>query len=260
MRNRPVASFRLPGNRRCHLAHLKGTERARYVRGMFGRIAGRYDLLNTAMTAGRHYAWRRAAARMAAGSMTGPALDVATGTGDFAVELARLSNVEKAVGLDFSPEMLEAAGRKADSKRLRDRIDYLVADAHSLPFEDGRFTCAVVGFGIRNFIDVPKAIAEMARVVRPGGRVGVLEIVRMEGRSPASRLLPLCFRYVTPWLGAALAGEREAYTYLPESVQGFMTAGLMADLMRAAGLRNVTVKKMALGSVAFLMGEKAPVG
>ena len=86
---------------------------------MFGRIAGRYDLLNTAMTAGRHYAWRRTAARMAAGSMAGPALDVATGTGDFAVELARLSNIEKAVGLDFSPEMLEAAGRKAESKRLR---------------------------------------------------------------------------------------------------------------------------------------------
>ena len=227
---------------------------------MFGRIAGRYDLLNTAMTAGRHYAWRRAAARMAAGSMTGPALDVATGTGDFAVELARLSNVENAVGLDFSPEMLEAAGRKAESKRLRDRIDYLVADAHSLPFEDSRFTCAVVGFGIRNFIDMPKAIAEMARVVRPGGRVGVLEIVRMEGRGPASRLFPLCFRYVTPWLGAALAGEREAYSYLPESVQGFMTAGKLADLMRGAGLRNVAVKKMALGSVAFLVGEKAPVG
>ena len=227
---------------------------------MFGRIAGRYDLLNTAMTAGRHYAWRRAAARMAAGSLTGPALDVATGTGDFAVKLARLPNVTNAVGLDFSPEMLEAAGRKAESKRLDGRIDYLVGDAHGLPFEDGRFTCAVVGFGIRNFIDVPKAIGEMVRVVRPGGRVGVLEIVQMDGKGPVGRLFPLCFRYVTPWLGAALAGEREAYSYLPESVQGFMTAGKLADLMRGAGLRNVAVKKMALGSVAFLVGEKALVG
>ena len=225
---------------------------------MFGRIAGRYDLLNTAMTAGRHYAWRRAAARMAAGSLTGPALDVATGTGDFAVELARLPNVERAVGLDFSPEMLEAAWRKAEDKRLQGRIGYLVGDAHELPFADGLFTCAVVGFGVRNFIDVPRAIGEMVRVVRPGGRVGILEIVQMDGRGPASRLLPLCFRYVAPWLGAALAREREAYTYLPESVQGFMTAGLLADLMRGAGLRNVAVKKMALGSVAFLMGEKAP--
>ena len=227
---------------------------------MFGRIAGRYDLLNTAMTAGRHYAWRRAAARVAAGAMTGPALDVATGTGDFAVELARLPNVARAVGLDFSPQMLDAATRKAEAKRLRGKIDYLIGDAHELPFEDSMFTCAVVAFGVRNFIDAPRAIAEMARVVRPGGRVGVLEIVQMDGRGPASRLLPLCFRYVTPWLGAALAREREAYTYLPESVQGFMTAGLLADIMHEAGLSNITARKMALGSVAFLLGEKAPGG
>ncbi len=197
---------------------------------------------------------------MAAGSMTGPALDVATGTGDFAVELARLPNVEKAVGLDFSQEMLEAARRKASDKGLRGRIDYLVGDAHELPFADGLFTCAVVGFGARNFIDLPRAIGEMARVVRPGGRVGVLEIVRMDGRGPASRLLPLCFRYVAPRLGAALAGEREAYTYLPESVRGFMTAGVLAEVMRGAGLGNLAVKKMALGSVAFLVGEKVSAG
>ncbi len=225
---------------------------------MFSRIAGRYDLLNTAMTAGRHHAWRRAAARAAAGSLTGPALDVATGTGDFAVELARLPRVTRAVGLDFSREMLAAARRKAERKQLQERIDYLAGDAHHLPFADHRFTCAVAGFGVRNFIDAPKAIGEMVRVVRPGGRVGLLEIVRLDGKGPASRLLPLCFRYVTPRLGAALAREREAYTYLPESVQGFMTANRLAELMGAAGLRNVTVKKMALGSVAFLMGEKAP--
>ena len=223
---------------------------------MFARIAPRYDLLNTLMTAGRHYAWRRMAAHIAVGDMAGSALDVATGTGDLALDLARTPRVTEVVGLDFTPEMLTLAGRKARKKDLAGRVAYLVGDAHAIPLPDEHFICATVGFGVRNFVDIPRALGEMARVVLQGGRVVVLEIVRAEGRGAVGRLFPVYFRYVTPWVGALIAGDREAYTYLPDSVQGFMSAGELASKMEDAGLRNVAVRKLALGSVAIVSGEK----
>ena len=223
---------------------------------MFARISGRYDLLNTVMTAGRHHAWRRLAAGLAVGNLRGPALDVATGTGDLALDLARIPAVTQVVGLDFTREMLAVAARKTLENGLTGRVGYLLGDAHALPFPDDRFICATVGFGVRNFIDVPRTLRETARVLRPGGRVAVLEIVRQEGRGPVSRLFPLYFRYVTPWLGTVLAGDSEAYTYLPESVQGFLSANELARMMEEAGLRNVAVRGLALGTVAIVSGEK----
>ena len=239
------------------MAHLRGPERARYVAKIFARTAGRYDLMNTVMTAGRHYAWRRMVADMAMVGPPGPALDVATGTGDLALDLARKPLATTVVGLDFVPEMLGIASHKAHQKGLADRVRYLLADAHDLPFPDGHFICATVGFGIRNFSDVPRTLQEMARVVRPGGRVAVLEIVRTGGPSPAGLLFRLYFRYVTPLLGAIVARDRETYTYLPESVQSFSSAEELASVVRGAGLQNVSVRKLALGTVAIVMGQKA---
>ena len=190
------------------------------------------------------------------GATEGPALDVAAGTGDFALELARKPIVSNVVGLDFAGEMLTIAARKARTRGLDGRIGYTLGDAHDLPFADGHFICATVGFGIRNFTDVAGALREMARVVRPGGRVVLLEIVRMEGTGAVSRAFPLYFRYVTPWLGAILAGDREAYTYLPESVQGFVSASELASMMGDAGLAEVSVRRLALGSVAIVAGQR----
>jgi demethylmenaquinone methyltransferase/2-methoxy-6-polyprenyl-1,4-benzoquinol methylase len=223
---------------------------------MFGRISARYDLLNTVMSAGRHHAWRRMAAGRAVEGLAGPALDVATGTGDFALDLAHRSQVTEVVGLDFAPEMLRVATRKSRQRHLAERTTYAVGDAHALPFSDSQFICATVGFGVRNFIDVPRALREMTRVVRPGGRVVVLEIVRLGGLGPVSRLLTTYFRFATPLLGTVMAGDREAYTYLPKSVQGFLTAGELAALMEEAGLRDVSFRKLALGTVAILVGVK----
>ena len=239
------------------MAHLRGQERARYVSRMFARISRRYDLLNAVMTAGRHHAWRRMAVDMSLDGLAGPALDVATGTGDFALDLAGRPAVSHVVGLDYSHEMLSIATRKAQRRGLSNRVSLLAGDAHSLPFADEQFICATVGFGIRNFIDVPAALRELARVVRPGGRVTTLEIVRVEGRGPVARLFPLYFRHVTPSLGALLAGDREAYTYLPESVQSFHSAVEIASMMEDAGLRNVTFRALALGSVAIHVGHRA---
>ena len=237
------------------MAELKGRERARYVADMFGRISARYDLVNTLMTAGRHHAWRRMAAGTAAGTLDGPALDVATGTGDFAHQLALRPAVTGVVGLDFSRQMLDIAVHKTSEEGLDSLVSYTLGDAHALPFPDDHFICATVGFGVRNFTDVPRALGEMARVVRPGGRVVSLEIVRLDGLDAISRLIQLHFRYVTPWLGALFAGDREAYTYLPESVEGFLSAGELASTMERAGLVNVTYRKLALGAVAIHVGE-----
>ena len=217
------------------MAHLRGRDRSLYVARMFSRISRRYDRLNTIMTAGRHYAWRKLAAQMAVGELTGPALDVACGTGDFAIALAAQPRVTGVVGLDFAKPMLPLAVEKS-RRRAAASVDYIAGDAHSLPFPDDAFICVTVGFGVRNFVDLPRALSEMARVLRPGGRLVILEIVRMEGSGILPRLLPAFFRAVAPWLGALFAGDREAYTYLPESVQGFVTASDIAAALQEAGL------------------------
>ena len=145
---------------------------------------------------------------------------MATGTGDFALELAGHASVSSVVGLDSTPEMLRVADAKSRAMERSARVSWLVGDAHHIPCRDAQFICATVGFGIRNFASVSDALREIVRVVKPGGKVVVLEIVRMEGRSLLSRLFPIYFRYATPWIGGLLAGDREAYAYLPASVEG----------------------------------------
>lgn len=238
------------------MAQLKGEERARYVARMFDRISRRYDLLNTVMSGGRHYAWRRKAVEMAIGDLSGPALDVATGTGDFMFDLLAKQAVTNVIGLDFTPRMLAIADNKAHRRGESGRIGLVAGDAHKLPLRDDHFICATVGFGVRNFIDLPRALGEIKRVLRPGGRLVILEIVRSEGNGLWSKLFPLCFRYVTPWVGAILAGDREAYTYLPESVQGFLSAEHLASMMEDAGFSDVTYRKLGMGTVAIHVGIK----
>ena len=225
---------------------------------MFARISRRYDLMNSVMSGGRHYAWRRMATQMAVRGLRGAALDVATGTGDFAFDLARRPETTAVMGLDFTREMMELGLPKARRQGVESKVSFTEGDAHDLPFPDDSFICATVGFGIRNFIDVPRALGEMARVVVPGGRVVSLEIVRQDGRDPISQMARFHFRYVTPWLGAALAGDREAYTYLPQSAQSFMSAPELTQAMRDAGLESVECKKLALGTVAIHVGLKPP--
>ena len=183
-------------------------------------------------------------------------MDVATGTGDFAFDLARRAEVTSVVGLDFTRDMMTIGVQKGIRHGVGESVSFTEGDAHELPFADDSFMCATVGFGIRNFIDVPKALREMARVVSPGGRVVSLEIVRQDGRDPISAMARMHFRYATPWLGALLAGDREAYTYLPQSAQGFMSADELTGAMTDAGLRVTHCVKLALGTVAIHVGEK----
>ena len=235
---------------------LKGDAKARYVAGMFARIARRYDLLNTVMTGGMHHRWRKLAARLATEGVNGVALDVATGTGDFAFALAKRPGVHSAVGVDFVAEMVALARLKAQRRHASEKVRFAQADALSLPFPDDTFICATSGFSMRNVTDVARAVQEMARVVRPGGRVVILEISPFERDGLFPRLFRFYFHRVVPLVGGILSGDREAYTYLPRSVDIFLHAPELARLMEEAGLENVSYRKAGMGSVAVHVGEK----
>jgi demethylmenaquinone methyltransferase/2-methoxy-6-polyprenyl-1,4-benzoquinol methylase len=236
------------------LATLRGRERADYVVGMFGRISGRYDLLNALMSGGRHHAWRRKALNMALDGLEaeGPALDLAAGTLDFPLDAADWGEW---VATDFSAPMLKIGVDKLHRANKADWVGVALSDAHSLPFKDRSFALVTVGFGMRNFIDRPAALAEIGRVLVPDGRLVVLDIFSARGAGPVASLFAAAFRAVAPVLGLVFAGNRDAYTYLPESAVGFTYAGLESDML-AAGLVRVDGQRLAFGSIAILVGEK----
>ncbi len=219
---------------------------------MFDRISGVYDRMNSVMTAGMHHRWRERAADLAALQPGDRALDVATGTGDLAVELAgRVGQGGEIVGMDFSERMLELARRKAPAVRFEQ------GNALELAYADGEFAAAVVGFGARNFADLEAGLAEMSRVVRPQGRVVVLEITTPQ-RPPLSTFFGLWFDRLVPALGR-LAGDPDAYAYLPSSVRRFPDPSELAERMAAAGLVDVRWILTAGGIIAIHAGT-VPVG
>jgi demethylmenaquinone methyltransferase/2-methoxy-6-polyprenyl-1,4-benzoquinol methylase len=227
------------------------TTHERQVRSMFDRIAGRYDAMNSVMSAGLHHRWR---ARTVEVSGVGPgasALDVCCGTGDLALEWHRRVGASgRVVGLDFSVPMLELAERKATARSAA--VEWVQGNALELPFPDATFDAATVGFGVRNVADLGRAIAEMRRVVRPGGKVAILEITTPQ-RPPLKWFYSIWFDRIVPLLGA-LAGDREAYSYLPDSVRRFPPAQELAELMHAVGLREVRYVVLAGGIVAIHSG------
>jgi demethylmenaquinone methyltransferase/2-methoxy-6-polyprenyl-1,4-benzoquinol methylase len=215
---------------------------------MFTRIAQHYDLMNTLMTAGRHHAWRRAVARAVAGAPAGPVLDLATGTGDLARAIATQSPGRRVVGADFSEAMLHRARVKLYSRNTRAPL--VAADALALPFPARTFACVTSAFLLRNLEHLERGLVEMRRVVRPGGSVVTFDIVRPT--APVwDRLFSLYFHHVVPAIGSLVAGDRHAYTYLPQSVDRFPGPAALAELMRAAGLHDVRWHTLGLGTVAL---------
>jgi demethylmenaquinone methyltransferase/2-methoxy-6-polyprenyl-1,4-benzoquinol methylase len=217
---------------------------------MFDRIAGVYDAMNSVMTAGLHHRWRSRAADLAAVGPGSRALDVATGTGDLAIELARRAGADgEVIGSDFSEEMLALARRKAPG------LKFEWGNALELPYPDGRFDAATVGFGARNFSDLDRGLSEMARVVRPAGRVVVLEITTPQ-RPPLSTFFRVWFDRLVPLLGR-LTGESLAYSYLPSSVRRFPAPEGLAAAMERAGLGDIRWILTAGGIIAIHVGTKA---
>ncbi len=255
------------------MVNLQGDEKTAYVRAMFNRIARRYDLLNTVISGGMHHRWRKLAARMAVDDVPLPlglspsaakeegwgegalALDVATGTGDFALALLA-KGVPRVVGLDFLPSMIALAEAKARRKKRGARASMVVGDALHLPFPADSFQWVTSGFNMRNVADLELALAEMARVARPGGRVIILEITPLPPKGFFPRLFRWYFGSVTPLIGQILAGDRAAYTYLPSSVLRFPDASTLAKKMEAAGLTQVRYRLLGFGSTAVHVGEK----
>lgn len=224
------------------------------VNRMFDRIAGRYDLLNSLMTAGLHHRWRQRAADRAELRRGDAALDICCGTGDLSLELAsRVAPGGRVVGCDFSEPMLDLAREKA-AARGAPEVRFEWADALSLPYDDERFDAATVGFGVRNLSDLDRGLREMSRVLRPGGRLVILEITQPT-RPPLSIFYSLWFDRVVPILGR-LTSDPEAYSYLPESVRSFPTPRGLAEKMEAAGLGQIRWTVLAGGIIAIHSGVK----
>jgi demethylmenaquinone methyltransferase/2-methoxy-6-polyprenyl-1,4-benzoquinol methylase len=227
-----------------------GTLEESQVRAMFDRIAGFYDLMNSVMTAGLHHRWRERAADLARLRPGDRALDVATGTGDLAVELARrVVPGGEVIGSDFSQGMLERARTKAPA------LTWEWGNALELPYPDDSFDAATVGFGARNFSDLERGLSEMARVVRPGGRVVVLEITTPT-KPPLSTFFSIWFDRVVPLIGR-FAADPEAYTYLPKSVKRFPGPEPLGAVMARAGLEDVRWILTAGGIIALHSGTVA---
>ena len=239
------------------MAELKGPAKQQYVAALFARIARRYDLMNDLMTAGLHRRWKGQTARLTAEGLTGRALDIATGTGDLALALSRRPGIDYVVGVDLLPEMAALAGNKAALSKREAHVCLLLGDALRLPFADGSFACVTAGFSLRNMPDLKQALAEMVRVVQPGGRVTTLELTPMP-TGLLFRFIRWYFHLLTPLMGRIVAGDRPAYAYLPASVDVFLKAEGLAELLRDAGLIDVGYRRIGFGAVALHWGRRPP--
>jgi demethylmenaquinone methyltransferase/2-methoxy-6-polyprenyl-1,4-benzoquinol methylase len=228
-------------------------EFATQVRGMFDRIAGVYDVMNSAMTAGLHHQWRQRAVDRAEVGSGSNALDVCCGTGDLALELRRRIGPDgRVVGCDFSQPMLELARQKSGERGLP--VEFGWADALELPYGDASFDAVTIGFGARNLADLERGLAEMTRVLQPGGRLVILEITRPQ-REPLAGFYSLWFDRVVPMIGT-LAGDPEAYSYLPDSVRSFPEPRELAAMLDATGLERIRWLLLAGGIIAIHSGTK----
>jgi demethylmenaquinone methyltransferase/2-methoxy-6-polyprenyl-1,4-benzoquinol methylase len=222
-----------------------------YVNRMFAAISPNYDLLNRLLSGGRDMAWRRYAVQEAALPRGGWLLDVATGTGDVALEVLRQVPGAHVVGTDFTLEMMRSAQTKAGGCP----VSWNGGDALCLPFPDNTFDAAISAFIMRNVVDIPRAFAEQRRVVRPGGRVVCLEICRPT--LPVFRtLFNLYFYRLTPIIGGLISGHPEAYIYLPDSLAYLPSPEELVAIMESVGLRQVRYRRMTLGTVALHVGVK----
>jgi len=219
---------------------------------MFGGIAQRYDTMNTIMTAGMHHRWRRLGVELAAPPPGGSGLDVCCGTGDFAFALREaVGPLGSVTGIDFSRRMLDVARQKARTQRKA--VDFRWGDATRIEFDSDRFDCATVGFGVRNIEDIEGVFSEMARVVRPGGRIVCLEITQPT-REPFRHFYRVWFDRLVPAIGRLVGRHESAYSYLPSSVRRFPPAPQLKNIMESAGIHNVNYRLLAGSIIALHWG------
>lgn len=217
---------------------------------MFEAIAPRYDLLNFLISFGMHHGWRRRAVREVLAAQPRVVLDVGTGTGDLALALAGDGAIPRIVGLDFAGAMLEVAKRRADEATAGERTRFVLGDALHPPLADASVDAVVSGFVLRNVDGLSEVFAAMARVLRPGGRLVILEMTPMRHRL-LRPLFRLYFNRWVPLLGRLVSRHASAYAWLPRSVDEFVSAEALAAVIEAAGFTRVRVRRLGLGSVAL---------
>lgn len=230
------------------MTQLTGKERATYVQGMFTKIAKRYDLMNRLMTGGQDIHWRKLVIEQAQLKRNSRLLDLGTGTGDLAREALAQFPQARVIAADFTLEMMRV-GQK------RGLLNFSSADALRLPFGDSSFDAVVSGFLMRNVIDLQKALHEQYRALKKGGRIVILDTTRPR-KNFLSPFIWLHMHFIIPLLGRLLTGSGEAYRYLPETTEGFVTAEEMASRMAAVGFKKIGYQRFMFGTIAIHWGEK----
>ena len=230
------------------MTQLTGQERAAYVQNMFTRIARRYDLMNRLMTGFQDVRWRRIVIKLARLQPNASLLDLGAGTGDLAREALRQNPTTRVAAADFTLEMMRVGQRVGT-------LPFSAADALRLPFANASFDAAVSGFLMRNVTDIHKALQEQYRVLKRGGRIVILDTTRPK-KNLLSPLVWIHLHIVIPTLGRIISGERDAYKYLPDTTENFVTAEKMTALMASVGFKRVGFERLMFGTIAIHWAEK----
>jgi demethylmenaquinone methyltransferase/2-methoxy-6-polyprenyl-1,4-benzoquinol methylase len=243
-----LCAYNCTGFQRSKMTNLSGNERARYVQAMFSSIARRYDLMNRLMTGFQDVRWRREVIERAHLQPGSRLLDLGTGTGDLAREALSQQPRARVTAADFTLDMMRVGSRSGS-------LNWCAADALILPFRDGSFHSIVSGFLMRNVVDLQQAIREQYRLLKPGGHMVVLDTTRPR-RNLLSPFIWLHMHVIIPLLGRLISGQADAYTYLPDSTEGFITAERLAAQMAAAGFKEIGYKRLMFGTIAIHWGRK----
>ncbi|MEN9700663.1 MAG: hypothetical protein RLZZ301_1861 [Bacteroidota bacterium] len=225
------------------------------VAEMFNNISANYDFLNHFLSLGIDHLWRAKAVNELKSLKPKRLLDIATGTGDFAIACLKV-NPEQVVGLDISAGMLEVGKQKMIKKGLDQRILMQLGDSENIPYEDHYFDGLTVGFGVRNFENLEKGLAEMLRVIRPGGKAVILEFSK-PSRFPIKQLFGFYSKVMIPFFGKRISKDARAYTYLPESVAAFPEGKAFTDVMKKVGYSDIKVIRLSGGISSIYVGHKA---
>lgn len=230
------------------MTNLTGQVRAQYVQSMFTRIAHRYDFMNHLMTGGQDIRWRKTVIKLARLKPSASLLDLGAGTGDLAREALKRNPQAQVTAADFTLEMMRVGRKPGDPP-------FSAADALKLPFKDSTFDAVISGFLMRNVIDVNLALKEQYRVLKPDGRFVILDTTRPK-KNILSPFIRIHMHVIIPLLGKLISGTGDAYEYLPDSTEGFLTAEELAARMAAVGFKNINFKRLMFGTIAIHSGEK----
>ena len=218
----------------------KNTSKKEQIAAMFNSISGKYDFLNHFLSLGIDILWRKRAVRLLKKHQPKLILDIATGTGDFAIEALSL-NPEKIIGVDISEGMLSVGREKLIKKNLTDKIELISGDSEFLPFKDNFFDAVIVSFGVRNFENLEKGLSDMLRVLKPGGKVVILEFSKPKS-FPFKQIYQFYFQWILPKIGKLISKNHAAYTYLPDSVEAFPDGDDFLNILNKIGFQKTNVR------------------